>query len=191
MLNLLFPSPIYRERILDNKAINEALIPIIDEIMSDVPCGGRGWIGRPYNTCGTWDISKDERFNTITTRVTDVVKQYYHELGVDVRKNPPKCEEGWLNVYSLSNFQEYHIHEGFRASAVYYVTTTPESKIIFESPFIDMNPLPSLFHTEITDRRAEFAVDAGDVIVFRSFLRHCVPPLQEEGTRISLAFNFN
>ena len=191
MLDLLFPCTILKEQIIDATSINNQLKSVINDVMSTIPSGGSGWIGRPYNTCGTWDITKDERFNTITTRVTDVVKQYYYELGVDVKKNPPICEEGWLNVYSVSDFQEYHIHEEFRASVVYYVDTSPGSTLVFEPPYIDMKPLVTTVASTLTNRRVDVSVEPGDAIVFRSFLRHCVPPLKEEGTRISLAFNFN
>jgi uncharacterized protein (TIGR02466 family) len=191
MLDLWFPTQIYKERIADFKEINSNLKTVVGNLSQTIPCGGAAWIGRPYNTCGTWNIVTDEQFKLITDKVTNAVTTYCGLLGVDTRKNPVKCEEGWLNIYQHSDFQEYHAHDGFKISAVYYIETTENSSIYFESPYHDVNPLPTKLHSAITDKRAEYKVEAGQIIVFRSYLRHCVPPLKDDGTRISLAFNFN
>jgi uncharacterized protein (TIGR02466 family) len=191
MLDLWFPTQIYREKLEDFEQINSELRPVVKAVSLDTPCGGSAWIGRPYNTCGTWNIATDERFKIITDKVTRAANMYCSLLGVDTGKHPVKCEEGWLNIYEHSDFQEYHAHDGFKISAVYYLDTTENSSIYFQSPYHDVNPLPIRLHSAITDQRADYRVEEGQIIVFRSYLRHCVPPLKDNGTRISLAFNFN
>lgn len=191
MLDLWFPSQIYKETIENFDEINFDLKKSIYTISQTIDCGGPGWVGRPYNTCGTWNISSDDRFKEITLQVTAAVNKYCSLLGVDIARNPATCGEGWLNIYKHGDFQEFHAHAGFKISAVYYVEATESSSIYFESPFLDMNPLPIRMHSAITDQRADYKISAGQILVFRSYLKHCVPPLCEDGTRISLAFNFN
>lgn len=190
--DLLFPTAVLNDCIENFDPINIALLEHIRGIQKTVPAGGSNWLGKPYNTCGTHNITNDPAFNVITERVTKVVHKYASRLGININRNKFTATEGWLNIYSQQDFQEFHYHSGFVFSAVYYVQA-PEnsSEIIFESPLPpDMNPLPVMLHSGLTDERARYKVSPGQVIVFRSNLRHCVPAHTGAEDRISLAFNF-
>lgn len=190
--DLVFPTAILNDRIEDFESINTTLVEHIRGIQETVPTGGSNWLGKPYNTCGTYNIIDDPAFNTITEQVTKAVHSYARKLGINTNRNKFTATEGWLNIYSQQDFQEFHYHSGFVFSAVYYVHA-PEnsSEIIFESPLPpDMNPLPVMLHSGLTDERARYQVSAGQVVVFRSNLRHCVPAHTGIENRISLAFNF-
>jgi uncharacterized protein (TIGR02466 family) len=190
--DLWFPTPILNEKIQNYEEINSELLIAIDDIRNRVPSGGSNWIGKPYNTCGSFDISKDERFVRVIKEITANVQYMASRLGIDINRNKYQCEEGWLNIYKENDFQEYHLHAGFQFSAVYYVKV-PEnsSQIIFESPNPpDMMPLPITLHSHVTDQRVRYDPVPGQVIVFRSNLKHCVPSHQGTNERISLAFNF-
>jgi uncharacterized protein (TIGR02466 family) len=191
--DLWFPTPILSEKLSNCDSLNENLLKRISQIRKTSESGGFNWIGRPYNTCGTFDITEDENFEPIIREITAMVHLFASRLGIDINKNKFDCSEGWLNIYNQNDFQEFHHHAGHQFSAVYYVKTpSPSSKIIFETPLApDMKPLPIKVHSFITDTRAEYEVEAGQVIVFRSNLRHCVPPQQGDEERISLAFNFD
>lgn len=191
--DLWFPTAILSEQIKDYKEINKGLLKRVREIKDTVPTGGQTWIGRPYNTCGTFNIVDDSEFSVIISEVTNLVHLYASRLGIDIKRNRFVCTEGWLNVYNQQDFQEFHHHAGHQFSAVYYIKTPPNSsQIIFETPLApDMKPLPITLHSYITDTRAKYDVTEGQVIVFRSNLRHCVPNHQGTDERISLAFNFD
>jgi len=191
--DLWFPTAILNEQIVDFDKINSALMHRVVEIKNTVPCGGSNWIGRPYNTCGTFDISKDPVFDDIIKHVSTMVHMYASRLGIDIGRHKFKCTEAWLNIYNQNDFQEFHHHAGHQFSAVYYVKTPADSsQIIFESPLApDMKPLPITLHSAITDQRAKYSVTEGQCIVFRSNIRHCVPNHPSNEERISLAFNFN
>lgn len=189
--DLWFPTAILYDNI-NNAEINTKLLERITEIKQSIPSGGSNWLGKPYNTCGTFDISKDPAFNDVLQEITKRVRHCANRLGVDVSRHPYQAKEGWLNIYQQNDFQEYHYHAGFHFSAVYYVKV-PEnsSEIIFESPLPpDMDPIPVNLHSHLTDQRTRYHVTAGDIVVFRSNLRHCVPAHQGTDERISLAFNF-
>jgi uncharacterized protein (TIGR02466 family) len=190
--DLVFPTAILNDRIEGCESINDTLIKHIHGLQETIPSGGSNWLGRPYNTCGTYNIVEDSMFNVITEQVTKAVHSYASRLGINTNRNKFTATEGWLNIYSQQDFQEFHYHSGFVFSAVYYVQVPANSsEIIFESPLLpDMNPLPVMLHSNLTDERARYQVSAGQVIVFRSNLRHCVPAHTGTENRISLAFNF-
>jgi uncharacterized protein (TIGR02466 family) len=191
--DLWFPTPILSEKIANHESINESLLIKVSEIQKTVPSGGNIWIGRPYNTCGTFNIADDETFSDIKREVTSLVHLFASRLGVDINRNKFRCTEGWLNVYKQNDFQEFHHHAGHQFSAVYYIKVPADSsQIVFETPLApDMKPLPISLHSFVTDTRAKYSVEEGQVIVFRSNLRHCVPSHQGTQERISLAFNFD
>lgn len=188
-----FPTVILNDTIDNQEEINGVLLTRIEEIQKEVPSGGRTWLAAPYNTCGTFDISKDPAFSTIIDEVTNKVHTLAKSLGIDTNRNKFECREGWLNIYNQNQFQEYHYHAGFRFSAVYYVQVPPNSSgIVFESPVgPDMMPMPTMLHSVVTDKTARYEVTAGQVIAFRSYLKHCVPAHMGDGERISLAFNYD
>jgi len=190
--DLCFPTAILNSKISNYDTINSSLLTRISEIQQKIPSGGVNWLGRPYNTCGTFDIVQDPAFETVMQEVTKMVHVYASRLGVNIHNNTFTCKEGWLNVYKKTDFQEFHYHGGFLISAVYYVKTPPNSsQIIFESPLpVTMNPLPIKLHGPLTDERVRYNVEEGQVVVFRSHLKHCVPAHLGDEERISLAFNF-
>jgi hypothetical protein len=70
-------------------------------------------------------------------------------------------------------------------------TPKPYPVVTFENPLPDMLPLKNL---EICDINAETYhikdMKENCLLIFRSYLRHMVSPLQQDGERISIAFNF-
>jgi len=191
-IDFWFPTTILNENIENYKEINSKLMDKILKIEKSYPSGGSNWLAAPYNTCGTYDISKDESFENIINIVTNKVNFLAENLGVNTEENKFKCKEGWLNIYKSNQFQEFHYHAGFKFSAVYYVKVPNNSSgIVFESPLgPDMNPLPTTRYSNITDKQARYSVCEGQLLVFRSYLRHCVPPHTIEEERVSIAFNF-
>ncbi len=190
--DLWFPTAILADTVENHQELNKKLLERISEIRNTIPSGGQNWLGKPYNTCGTFDISTDPAFSEVLAEITSRVNHYASRLGINLSRWQPVCGEGWLNIYKQSDFQEYHHHAGYQFSAVYYVTA-PEnsSEIIFETPKPpDMNPLPIILHSALTDERTRYNAEPGKIIVFRSSIRHCVPAHQGNDERISLAFNF-
>ena len=53
-----------------------------------------------------------------------------------------------------------------------------------------MIPLPTSMNTQLTSTMKTYRPEAGDLIIFRSHLRHSVPPHKDKDERITLAFNY-
>jgi uncharacterized protein (TIGR02466 family) len=193
-LDLWFPTAIYREGIENADQINSKLIDRIYEIKKTVPSGGYNWLEKTYNTLGTYDIRQDEAFSEILSQVTTHVNHVAGMTGLDLSKRQLVCREAWFNIYGRNDAQEFHTHPGYTYSAVYYVKTPPNSsKLVFESPLEpDMRPLhPMTELHELNYKSAEYAAAEGNVVIFRSYVRHSVPKHDSDEERISIAFNFD
>lgn len=187
-LDLLFPHVVYRAKLRDHENFNTEVKNIIADITSSVPRGGENWISYVYNTCGTFEPHSDHRFKDLTSLITKHVSWFARKLSVADETFLPK--QSWLNVYDSHEFQEFHYHAGFTFSAVYYVQTTPNTSIIFENPFTDMLPLKLNCMSDMNSNIKKYYPEEGDLLIFRSHLKHSVPPHNDEGTRITLALNF-
>ena len=103
-----------------------------------------------------------------------------------------KINQCWMNVYHKDDFQEPHIHPGFDFSAVYFVSIPANSgKLIFENTMamLDMRPIKTNQETDLNSTAAVYAPVEGQLVIFRSNLRHGVYPHNSNDPRISLAFN--
>ncbi len=104
-------------------------------------------------------------------------------------------KEMWVNLLDTGGRQAMHNHANSFVSGVVYLTTThPDARTVFmKSPggtdFVFKND-----HAGVTpgpysaDKWISPAPEAGDMVLFPSYLMHAVPPNPGE-RRISLAFN--
>jgi uncharacterized protein (TIGR02466 family) len=75
---------------------------------------------------------------------------------------------------------------------VYFISIPPNSgKLIFENSLAmsDMRPIKTNNETELNTTAAVYAPVEGQLVIFRSNLRHGVYPHNSNEPRISLAFN--
>lgn len=101
-------------------------------------------------------------------------------------------KELWLNVLSSGGSQFLHSHANSFASGIIYVTQPhPSANTIFRkanggAEFIFRNDVPAGHYS--SDTWVATDVQAGDLLLYPSYLTHGVPP-NEGGQRVSLAFN--
>jgi len=187
-IDLLFPQVVYRATLRDAEQFNQLTVNKITEVEKNVPSGGENWISDVYNTCGTYEVHSDAYFDSLTKLITKHVNWFARELTIpsDIEFKP---KESWANVYYKHGYQEFHYHATHTFSAVYYAKVTKNTKIIFENPFTDMNPLPTR-STEYNAATKTYYPNAGELFIFRSHLKHAIPPHLDDDNRITLAFNF-
>jgi uncharacterized protein (TIGR02466 family) len=138
---------------------------------------------------GTFEIHSDPLFNNLYSEVKKHVNRFARELHVhkDLEFN---CQQSWANIYHKNDYQESHFHPNFVFSAVYYAKTTPDTKIIFENPVMDMFPLEVEVSTDVNKTYEIIYPQTGDLIIFRSYLRHQIPVHTTDDKKITIAFNF-
>ena len=152
--------------------------------------GGNNWLSADtYNTSdGVYDLIKYKKFEKLNNFVNSCVKKFIDETGMIFKVSN---SDGWFNVYEKGDYQEYHEHYGYIISAVYFLKSEKNgSKLFFSSPFKDQN--------EINYKHSGFNINApifyepiaGRLVVFRSYISHCVEKHKLKNKRITLAYNF-
>jgi uncharacterized protein (TIGR02466 family) len=192
-IHLFFPTAFfYEENILQSEELKK-LKNYSFKILKKIPKGGKNWLAELHNTCKTYNIVKDTKFNTLINIINNKVNYFNSKFGsVYEHKNPI---EGWINLYHKDDYQEYHSHPGFIYSAVYYVKSekdiTKRSTITFENPYQSMLPPVNIKeHTNLSFETCSFKPSENSLLIFRSHLRHHVSPNKNKNERISLAFNY-
>jgi uncharacterized protein (TIGR02466 family) len=101
--------------------------------------------------------------------------------------------DGWVNINPTNAFNSPHRHSGCVWSGTYYAKI-PESTNKYSGAieFIDPRSIDAahrLKESELFLDKLTFRPQAGDLVVFPSYLLHWVAPNQESDERVSIAFN--
>lgn len=193
MINYWFPTGIYHSIYSKHADLKKELLKMLPSSLPTTEVGQvDGW---PFwikqnkigfiNPLASSSTAVDKFSNWIVNQVTEFSKHYNSTASY-------KIEQCWANIYQKGDFQEPHIHPTFDFSAVYFVSIPPNSgKLIFENSLAtsDMRPIKVSQETELNSTRAVYAPIEGQLVVFRSNLRHAVLPHNNTEPRISLAFN--
>ena len=102
-----------------------------------------------------------------------------------------KMTDAWCVRYQKGDYQEYHHHGGSMISVVYFLKVDENSaKIYFKQPFMDMiEPRYKQFRDD-TFQTVFYTPQPGMILIFRSFLEHCVEKHDNDSERITLSYNF-
>lgn len=101
--------------------------------------------------------------------------------------------QGWVNINGKGGFNTPHDHGSFHWSGCYYVSvpeTVEERSGNIE--FLDPRGCVGFNSAEVSHLFApkfQVAPQAGQMLIFPSYLRHWVYPNQEDADRVSIAFN--
>ena len=191
-LQAYFPTVIGMAINPDHKAVENKLTKKCLEIKKKVKSGGEAWISYDtYNTLSTYDLCKDPDFSGINDFVVNQVIDYCKAHSMDLNCLNTNPVGAWLNIYKKNNFQEWHTHGNSMISAAYYLKCKDSSsKIYFKRPLIDTMSPNILSYHNLNFEQVWFQPKPGMVLIFRSFLPHCVARQKNNGTRICLSYNF-
>lgn len=193
MIDYWFPIGIYRSQYEKNESIKS----IIQNYITDTIHFTGNNVGWPY-----WQkMHLQTPVNLLQLPhpdIQDLLKWIGHETNSFAKyfnsNDYYKIKEGWLNVYNHGDFQEPHFHPGYDFSAVYY-TQVPENSgsLVFENPTLahEMRPIKTTVETELNQTAVFYRPVEGQLLIFRSNLRHGVVPHQNQKPRISFAFNIS
>jgi len=123
------------------------------------------------------------------------VAAFAKDLEFDLGERKLVLDSLWLNILPEGGIHTSHIHPHSVISGTTYVTM-PEgaSAIRFEDPRL---PMMMAAPGRVKDAREELrpfiyvAPEAGDVLLWESWLRHEVPMNMIEEDRVSVSFNYN
>jgi uncharacterized protein (TIGR02466 family) len=98
----------------------------------------------------------------------------------------------WANIARDGQCTMPHIHEEASWSAVYYATPTEDATLYLKDPRIQeaMDASHRFLKQPYSNVISKRPFNAGEVILFPSWLEHGVAPSTKNTTRISIACNF-
>jgi uncharacterized protein (TIGR02466 family) len=123
------------------------------------------------------------------------VKAFAQHLQMDLRGRKLVMTSFWLNIMPAGVVHTMHIHPLSTVSGTYYVQTPKKgSGLKFEDPrLVNFMASPPRKPTARPENQRFISVQpqAGQVILFESWMRHEVPPHTSSQDRISVSFNYD
>ena len=143
----------------------------------------------PDNCYNQSNIAEYLEFRPLVERITHCVQELARSYGSD---DPYYCTEGWYNIYQSNRYQEYHVHPNSIFSAVYFAKSGEDSQGLHIKRPDHGGMIPPKNKKRDTEYNQEVIIappQERTVIIFRSYLEHCVPPLTLKTDRVTEALN--
>ncbi|HMO07631.1 MAG TPA: TIGR02466 family protein [Paracoccaceae bacterium] len=122
------------------------------------------------------------------------VEAFAADLGFALGRRRLKCNALWVNVLPKGAGHAGHIHPQSVISGTTYVTMPPgASALRLEDPRLPMMMMAPQRRPDADEGLRPFVYvqpEAGEVLLWESWLRHEVPVNGAEGDRISVSFNY-
>lgn len=132
-------------------------------------------------------------FETLGAKIRKRAAVFAADLAWDLGNRRLALDSLWVNILAPGGSHSGHIHPHCAISGTYYVRTPKgASAIRFEDPRLGLMmaaPAPREDAPEDRQRFVSMAPQAGDLLLWESWLRHEVPPNRARTDRISISFN--
>ena len=119
------------------------------------------------------------------TSINDYMQSIY-QPSTDVSL---RITQSWTNMTQQGGHHHKHSHINSIFSASFYIQTSGEDRIYFETPNRPMIQLESKEYTDLNSTSWWMPATQGSMVMFPSWLDHHVMTKDHEGDRISLSFN--
>jgi uncharacterized protein (TIGR02466 family) len=168
--------------------------------LREYDAAGRKWSAKNYPGGYTSYASMNElhRFSStfadLEKKLTRHVHAFARSLDMDLRGRKVHMTDFWVNIMPPTAAHSLHLHPLSFISGTYYVATPAGcSGIKFEDPrlagFMAAPPkLPNARRENLP--HITYPAEAGNVILFESWLRHEVAANRVDEERISVSFNY-
>ena len=189
-----FPVGLYAQPDVLTPEENDILISKVYQLRNVFGAGNtRDWLSgtrSPDNCYRQSNIADYLEFKPLVERVTQCVHELARAHGSD---DDYQCTEGWYNIYSSNRYQEYHVHPNSIFSAVYFMKSGEDSQGLHIKRPDYGGMIPPKNKKRDTPFNQEVIIappQERTVIIFRSYLEHCVPPSSLKTDRVTVALNF-
>ena len=127
----------------------------------------------------------------IRSKIYEMLKIYTSAIISPANDNfKLKITQSWINYTEPGGFHHIHAHSNSIISGVVYLQTGEDDKIQFLSNKPEHIKIHSNALNQYNSETWWVPVKTGDIILFPSYQRHCVPNTNSNSsTRISLSFN--
>jgi uncharacterized protein (TIGR02466 family) len=201
-IDSLFVTRLYRAQLSEiGKTVNSAELEASCWSIAEDDEAGQDWCdenGYPGYTSYASLTDLPYRFPIFAdlVKVLDKhVKSFCDDLEFELDGRALKLEDIWINILPQGGVHTSHIHPHSVISGTTYVSVPDgASAIKFEDPRLQMMmAAPARRNNARPDLRTFHYVkpQAGEVLLWESWLRHEVPVNQAEDERISVSFNYS
>jgi uncharacterized protein (TIGR02466 family) len=212
-LRTLWPTQIYKSKLVASskpRSRSQAKQKLISEllretlIIREIDEEGQAWSKDRYvngfTSYASWDDLhlRFAAFEELEKALRPHVRKFARALNWDLGAGHLEMSTCWVNVMPPDCTHSWHIHPQSVISGTVYISTPPSSSPIkFEDPRHDrmMNSPPRRqdAHPQQQRQQPHIAIkpEAGEVILFESWLRHEVPISKARRDRISVSFNYS
>ena len=201
-LTTLFPTRVYTARVSRGVTdeLNLRLLRECRQLAND-DVAGQAWSSTNYPG-GYTSYSSASRmhrmsptFAALEKRIDAHVRNFSKALDLDLGGRKLEMTDCWVNVMTRQVVHGLHLHPLSTISGTYYVHTPAGcSGIKFEDPRLDrfMAAPPRKADCRPEHRPWQTVkAEAGNVVLFESWLRHEVPANPLKSERISISFNYS
>ena len=142
---------------------------------------------------GGWQSNKDlldSEFSDLKKSLLIGINEILSQIYVDTASI--RMINSWANISRKGEYTMPHIHEEASWSCVYYATPTEDANLYFKDPRLLEYMDKSHHHLQqpYANMIRKRPFDAGEAILFPSWLEHGVCPVTKDEIRISIASNF-
>lgn len=169
--------------------------------LRDYDDAGRDWSAKNYPGGYTsyGSMSQLQRFSSSFTelekKIARHVQAFARALDMDLGERTLQMTDCWVNIMPEQTAHSLHLHPLSVISGTYYVRTPKGcSGLKFEDPRLAsfMAAPPKKANARPENRQhVTYPAEAGNVILFESWLRHEVAANRVAEERISISFNYN
>ena len=186
--DLVFPTPIYIADLNDdalNQQLERDIINWSNQDKGVVRTNIKGWHS-------TTDMNLKPEYQDLVNMLHEAQRTIYDQEHLD---SEPFLGNMWANINPPGSMNRAHIHPNSLWSGVYYVKASensgqlkiedPRSVALMVRPRMKQGKPPRRLW-----REDNYEPKAGRLIMFPSWLNHCVDTNESNDIRISVSFNF-
>lgn len=169
--------------------------------LRDYDGAGRKWSAKNYPGGYTSYASMNElhrfssTFEALERKLTKHVRAFAQALDMNLRGREVRMTDCWVNIMPPTAAHSLHLHPLAFISGTYYVRTPKGCPgLKFEDPRLDrfMAAPPKKSDARPANRtHVTYPAEAGNVLLFESWLRHEVAANRVDAERISISFNYD
>ena len=198
-LQRLFPTLVYTARLNGAAALNRRLLRECRQLERDDE-SGRRWSAKNYPG-GYTSYNSASRMHELSPTFALLkrgldrhVASFAKSLQFDLAGRELQMTDCWVNVMPRQVVHSLHLHPLATISGTYYVDTPRGSAgLKLEDPRLDRYMAAPPLKAHARPVRKSWIIlpaQAGNVVLFESWLRHEVPSNTMQARRISISFNY-
>jgi uncharacterized protein (TIGR02466 family) len=201
-LRTLFATPIYEASLADAPgfpAFNEELEQAV-RMLAREDRAGRAWCkARGYGGYTSYASLDDlptraTVFAALKSRLDRHAAAFAKTLALDLGRGRLRLDALWVNILKPGAGHSGHIHTHSVLSGTYYVAMPPgASALRLEDPRLPLMMAAPPRRTDAEESLRAFVYvtpQAGDIVIWESWLRHEALPNGAKRERISISFNY-